>query len=66
MPAGALMQIRLRARLLVLLAVLVLLRVTDVQAAGFDVIVWVVAIAAAFSCAVRISVDGITMWRSVS
>ncbi|HMR01865.1 MAG TPA: DUF4390 domain-containing protein [Candidatus Competibacter phosphatis] len=38
MPAGALMQIRLRARLLVLLALLVLLRVTDVQAAGFDVI----------------------------
>ncbi len=38
MPAGALMQIRLCARLLVLLALLVLLRVTDVQAAGFDVI----------------------------
>ena len=38
MPAGALMQIRFRARLLVLLALLVLLRVTDVQAAGFDVI----------------------------
>ncbi len=38
MSAGALMQIRLRARLLVLLALLVLLRVTDVQAAGFDVI----------------------------
>ena len=38
MPAGALMQIRLRARLLVLLALLMLLRVTDVQAAGFDVI----------------------------
>ena len=38
MPAGALMQIRLRARLLVLLALLVLLRATDVQAAGFDVI----------------------------
>ena len=38
MSAGALMQIRFRARLLVLLALLVLLRVTDVQAAGFDVI----------------------------
>ena len=38
MPAGALMQIRLCARLLALLALLVLLRVTDVQAAGFDVI----------------------------
>lgn len=38
MPAGALKQIQLRAGLLVLLALLVLLRVTDVQAAGFDVI----------------------------
>lgn len=38
MPAGALMQIRLRTGLLALLALLVLLIATDVQAAGFDVI----------------------------
>ena len=38
MPAGALKQIQLRAGLLVLLALLVLLRATDIQAAGFDVI----------------------------